>query len=233
MLPEFAEGIPPEARYLADDVRDYLYRCAIADEIIDGRPYLTLTDALRQELVETWGFHPAQVEPSGIAIFRYDVVTGKPTFPQVRYHEERPDADGDLKKYCAPKDSGGVVDAYPPVRDRVLDTLEALWIAESVKGGDALLTNGALAVSIFGVGGYSKDRQIAEAFDAIPLRRRTVNVAFDADVRDRDKRGPVVQLGRLCHYLAWARGANVNVAELPFDEAGEKQGIDDTLPEVG
>jgi hypothetical protein len=53
---------PAFAREMVADLderdRDYLHECSINDEVIDSRPYLTLTDQLKEELVEEWGFHP-------------------------------------------------------------------------------------------------------------------------------------------------------------------------------
>jgi len=215
---------------LSTEHRAYLHECSISDEIIDGRPYQTLTNPLRKELLKKWGFAPEQLDPEGIVIRRYDVATGEETFPQVRYSETRIGPDGTAYKYCAPPNSGGVVDVHPDAWERVMKTLEPLWLAESVKGGDAIYSCGGLAISFFGVAGYSRDRRIAEALTKVPMRNRVVNIAFDSDIRDAGKRGPLFHLNRLCYYLVHAQGATVNIAEVPLDVDGSKLGIDDVLP---
>src|SRR5215217_3097911 len=95
--------------FLSPNDRHYLTNCAVSNPIIDGRPYLTLTDTLRGDLVKVWGFHPNQLRGEGIVIKRYDVASGEETYPQVRFHTPQIGPDGSEHRFTAPKDSGGVI----------------------------------------------------------------------------------------------------------------------------
>jgi len=205
---------------LSDDHREFLHRCAISDEVIDGRPYYSLTPQSCVHLGARWGLSHEALRGEGIVIPRY-CPYGDETYPQIRYTPPRKDG----QKYTCPVGSGGVVDVHPGVTSRVRDTSEALIFAESIKGADALHSAGILAAGFHGVWGWKVDGGASLELTKIPLKGREVGICFDVDVHHRqDLQKALKEFWRTLQLL----GATVHVLVLPA-VVGEKAGIDDYL----
>ena len=206
---------------LEDHHRDFLNRCAVSDETIDLRPYYSLNLESRMYLAERWGFANDALRGEGIVIPRYSP-DGTETYPQIRYTPARDDG----QKYTCPVGSGGVIDVHPSVTARVQDTSEPLVFVESVKGADALISAGVLAVGFHGVWGWKQQRGgPASELRKIPLSGRAVGICFDVDVHNRrDLQKALKEFGGILRFA----GADVSVFVLP-ELIGDKAGIDDYL----
>ena len=204
---------------LKPEHREFLYRCALSDEIIDGRPYYSLSVDPRIHLSERWNFSHDALRGDGIVIPRYSI-DGSETYPQIRYTPPQND-----QKYTCPVGSGGVIDAHPSASERVRDGGEPLIFAESIKGADALLSAGILAAGFHGVWGWKVAGGPTSELGKIPLAGRDVGILFDADALVRpDLRKAIKEFSGMLVFL----GAAVTVLEIP-PSVGEKAGIDDYL----
>jgi hypothetical protein len=224
-----AESTPQIEGALSSEHWKLLQEAGISREVADARPYRSLTNELRAALASEWGFNKQQLKGSGLVIARYHP-DGREAPPQVRHDTPRIGKDGKQTKYDSPADTGGVVDVHPFNIERVQDTNMPLWIAESVKGGDALTTWERAAIAFQGVFGWSVGGKPSHDFEAITFGGRKVIFAFDSDTRDRSKDGPSSPregLIRLAKFLE-LRGAEIYVAALPDGPDG-KLGIDDWL----
>jgi len=212
-------GDPP----LQYNHRDFLHRCAISDEIIDGRPYYSLDIDSRTALQERWGLSNEAVRGDGIVIPRHSP-DGTETYPQIRYTPPKDD-----QKYTCPVGSGGVVDVHPSATARAQDVDEPIVFVESIKGADALLSNGLLAAGFHGVYGWKHNKGPSFELKKIPLAGRDVGILFDADATRRDDlRRAIEELSTILGFS----GARVCIMELP-DSVGEKAGVDDYLAVLG
>jgi len=219
MVPEGLENFT-----LKDEHRNFLHRCALSDEIIDSRPYCSLTAESRVYLSSRWGFYDAALFGEGIFIPRYSP-DGTLTYPQIRYSTPQ-QLGGKERKYNAPRNSGGVVDVHPAATERLLrETSEPLIFVESIKGADALLSSGILAAGFHGVWGWRVDSGPSREFRDIPLDGRDVAICFDVDARrNSNSRRAISEFGGFLIY----EGARVYVVEIP-ESVGPKAGIDDYL----
>src|SRR5215207_8849878 len=171
--------------YLAPRHREHLLRNGIDLRLAESRPYYTLTDKIREYLIEDWAFTEEKVEPEGVVIHRWQLGT-KEACPQIRYDVPRLDADGEHRKYDTARGTGGILDVHPAAA-RLLEEIEVpLWIAESVKGADALLSHGKVTVGFQGVWGWCSDGRPARDWKKISLTGRQVYITFDSDVHGRD-----------------------------------------------
>jgi hypothetical protein len=204
---------------LEDDHRAFLNRCALVDELIDSRPYYSLDVQSRTYLSERWALSNDALRADGIVIPRYSP-DGTPTHPQIRYTPPKGD-----QKYTCPLGSGGVIDVHPKSTARVQDVNEPLIFAESVKGADALIGAGLLAIGFHGVWGWKVNGGASPELQKIPLSGRSVGICFDADVhRRKDLQKALKEFGGLLRFA----GATVSVFVLPT-LIGDKAGIDDYL----
>jgi len=219
MVPEGLENFT-----LKDEHRNFLHRCALSGEIIDSRPYCSLTAESRVYLSSRWGFSDAALFGEGIFIPRYSP-DGTLTYPQIRYNTPQ-QLGGKERKYNAPRNSGGVVDVHPAATERLLrETSEPLIFVESIKGADALLSSGILAAGFHGVWGWRVDSGPSREFRDIPLDGRDVAICFDVDARrNPNSRRAISEFGGFLTY----EGARVYVVEIP-ESVGPKAGIDDYL----
>ena len=211
---------------------DLLDRSGIALKVAIGRPYFSLTDKGRTWLVQRWGFARCQLEGEGLVIPRYRP-NGEDAPPQVRHDTPRRGQNGGLCKYDSPRGSGGVIDVHPLARKKVLDVQCPLWIPESIKGADALVSKGYAAVGFQGCWGWSLNGYLAPDWALIPLKGREVLVCFDSDICDPAKSGPASPRAALYKFtrLLRARFADVFIAVIP-QPGDEKLGIDDHLSEL-
>src|SRR5215208_3031564 len=201
-----------------------LHRCALSGEIIDSRPYCSLTAESRVYLSSRWGFSDAALFGEGIFIPRYSP-DGTLTYPQIRYNTPQ-QLGGKERKYNAPRNSGGVVDVHPAATERLLrETSEPLIFVESIKGADALLSAGILAAGFHGVSGWKLNKAPSPMLAKIPLAGREVGICFDADaVARQDLREIVKELAGLLRFAK----ARVTIFDIP-PNAGPKTGIDDYM----
>lgn len=210
---------------LLDEHREYLKGCALSDEVIDARGYYSLTYPAKEHLAVNWSMTGAQLNTSGIVIPRY-ASDGEETYPQIRY--DTPFIiNGTPRKYNCPAGSGGVLDVHPLVRDRVQDPDVPLLFVESIKGADAVVSLGGVAVGFHGVYGWKCNHAASLEFRKIPLEKREVAVCFDADVHHREDLQKALR--ELVGFLRY-EGAVVWVAEIPeVSDLGQGAGVDDFL----
>jgi hypothetical protein len=100
----------------------------------------------------------------------------KPDEPRVQ--------DGKPVKYETVAGSGIAVDLHPSMRDKAMDSSTPLFITEGVKKADAVASRGYPCLALFGVYGWNEPgtKRLRKDFDAVPLRGRTVYLAFDMDL---------------------------------------------------
>jgi hypothetical protein len=154
---------------------------------------------------------------------------------RVALHQLRPDAprerDGKPVKYETLAGARMCLDVHPRIRQGLGNPALPLWITEGIRKADAAVSLGLCCIGLLGVfnwrGTNASGGVTALAdWEAIALRGRQVNIAFDSDV----VRKPTVAaaLRRLKSFLE-SRGAIVSVVYLPEGEAGAKVGLDDFI----
>src|SRR5215208_2750051 len=213
---------------LQDEHRDFLHRCAISDEIIDSRPYYSLTVESRVHLAERWHLSNEALRGDGIVLPRY-TPEGEETYPQIRYMPPRMVVNelGEAKeqKYTGPVRSGGVIDVHPSALAQVRDASKPILFVESIKGSDALLSSGILAAGFHGVSGWKVNKAPSPMLARIPLAGRETGICFDADTVTRaDLREVVKEFAGLLRFA----GARVTIFDVP-PNAGPETGIDDSM----
>jgi len=211
--------------YLSEEHREHLHKNGLSNAVISGRPYYSIDDNVREYLVADWGFPEYKVEPEGLVIPRYHLgVEEMP--PQIRYDIPRVDEHGDEHRYDSVSGSGGILDIHPAAAAYLTEIEIPLWTPESIKGADALLSRGRLAVGFQGVWGWSLNGRPAPGWRKVPLAGRVVFVAFDSDVHRR--KVLQVAIKRYSNYLKYEREAVVYIAKVP-QPGYEKVGVDDHL----
>lgn len=174
---------------------------AISPEVIEARGYVSVT----AESDELDGYAKAQ-RRSGLLVPGWDIFGERnpgqirPDMPRVI---QRSGKDVTLK-YESPHGSKAYLDVHPSIRERVKNTTEGLVITEGCRKADSAITQGLLCVALLGVWGWrGKQDSGATAglsdFDAIPLRGRTVLLAFDSDAITKGE--VLTALRRLTAYL--------------------------------
>jgi hypothetical protein len=209
--------------YLSAPHLEHLHKNGIDETVAEHRPYYTIDDQIREYLMEDWGFPEEKVAPEGFVIHKWHLGAEEAP-PQIRYDVSRVDNDGNERKYDSVKDSGGVLDFHPLAAHLVDEVEIPLWVAESIKGADALLSHRKLAVGFQGVWGWCQNGRPARAWSKIPLAGRQIYICFDSDVHHRkDLR---LALKRFTSYLRYEREALVHIAKVP-QPGLEKIGVDD------
>jgi hypothetical protein len=198
--------------------RKRLEASGIGPRQVEGRGYRTVASGAE---LGRLGFGRDQRQTPALLIPIFGV-GGKTTLHQIRPDRPRLGKGREIK-YETPAGFKLRLDVPPGVRGQVLDPTKPLLVAEGVFKADAAATLGLACVASLGVDGWGGD---AEAWDAIPLERRPVFVAFDSDVRDN--RHVHRAAGRLASFLA-KRGADVKFILLPEGPGGAKVGLDDYL----
>jgi DNA polymerase I-like protein with 3'-5' exonuclease and polymerase domains len=134
--------------------------------------------------------------------------------------------DGHTAKYLAPAGQPNVLDLHPTARAWLLDAAVPLVLTEGTIKADAAVSVGLAAIGLGGVDGGWRNGAPLPEWELVPLKGRSVLVAFDSDVtRKPSVRGA---LDRLWGYLR-RRGAQVEIVVLPPGPHGEKVGLDDFL----
>ncbi len=228
MIDQFTGGFAGEALEvpLYDRHREHLRRNGISDELIDERPYYSINDDVREYLQERWDFPRRKVAPEGLVIPRYHLGVEEAP-PQIRYDVPRIDEEGEEHRYDSIHGSGGILDFHPlAARIGLINQVEVpLWVPEGIKGADALLSHGHLAVGFQGVWGWSRNHGPAPGWRKIPLAGRIVYIVFDSDVHQREDL--LAAMRRFANYLKRDRHACVRIVQVPQPTLDEKLGVDD------
>jgi DNA polymerase I-like protein with 3'-5' exonuclease and polymerase domains len=134
--------------------------------------------------------------------------------------------DGRVAKYLAPGGQRNVLDVHPTARPWLADVGIPLVLTEGVLKADSAVSVGLAAIGLGGVDGSYRKGAPLDEWQLVPLKGRTVLIAFDSDVtRKASVRGA---LHRLAGYLR-KRGAQVEIVIFPSGPHGEKVGLDDFL----
>ena len=208
------EDLPLEARHV-----DELQRSAISPAVAHDRGYRSVTT---KHEIGRFGFSPIQQSPPGYLLPIHGVGKGVIQY-QIKPDNPRSNSSGKGIKYESPGKSEGQLDVAPSTRHLVLNPDFSLFITEGIKKVDAAATNELPVIGLPGVSHF-KGPDIIAALDQIPLRGRTVYIAFDSDWRRN--RQVLASLRRLAAILR-SRGAVVYVISLPEPQLGTKVGLDD------
>jgi len=211
----------------------------ISDEVIELRPYRTVTDPKQ---LEALGFSRVQARnvpglllpvnctdgTNGLSVYRPDV-------PRVVKDEHRRrTAAGQIKertiKYELPPKVGVRVDCPRICRPALADPDKPLWITEGQKKADALASRGVIALALLGVWNFKGRNSFGGVsfladFDYVAFKNRDVRIVFDSDLMT--KAGVRKALERFTEHLQ-RKGAHVAAVYLPTLE-GQKVGVDDFL----
>lgn len=199
----------------------------IDPDVISERGYFTATTKV--ELARL-GFPKSQQLAPGLVFPVFNVRGEQATF-QLRPDNPRANPAGKMLKYETVARSKMVVDVPPRARDKPGDPSIPLWITEGVKKADAAVTHGLVCIALLGVWnwrGTNDDggKTVLADFEHIAWNGRTVYLAFDSDVIEKD---PVwLALTRLGQVLK-QRQASVRVVRIPNGRNGQKVGLDDYL----
>jgi DNA polymerase-1 len=207
---ETTSGISPEAvsarRYYSIESRDELKGLGFPRNLAKFLPALAIPvwPVKHLEPGET-------LEPTGL-ILRPDILY---TFK-----------DGRPAKYLTPAGQANALDINPIAREWLPDVRVPIVLTEGTIKADAGVSVGFAAIGLGGVDGGWRNGAPVDEWQLLPLKGRTVLVAFDSDVsRKATVRGAQ---HRLTGYLQ-KRGAEVEIVLLPPGAHGEKVGLDDFL----
>jgi DNA polymerase I-like protein with 3'-5' exonuclease and polymerase domains len=134
--------------------------------------------------------------------------------------------DGHVAKYLAPAKQQNTLDVHPYARAWLFDAEVPLVVTEGIIKADSAVSVGLAAIGLGGVdGGWRSGAPLPE-WELVPLKGRTVLVAFDSDVTR--KASVRAALDRLSGYFC-RRGGQVEIVVLPSGPHGQKVGLDDFL----
>ena len=205
---------------------DYRYREIVEEsgvdpEVADERGYYL---EKTKKGLERLGFTRTQQQVPAVVIPRF-APSGGDIRPQIKPDSPRlEESRGKVKevKYDYPPKTPVRLSVHPRAVKMMRDRRYPLWITEGDKKGDALVSRGAVAISLQGVGCWN----VPEDWEDVKLHGRDVIIAFDADVMVN----PAVQgeLDKLSSFLR-GRGARVKYLRWPERYRDTKTGIDDYL----
>jgi hypothetical protein len=199
----------------------YLAARAVTDEAIAARSYFSSPTAA--QTIRSGEFSRSQAGPGLL------IPIWSPTGECVGHHLRRDEprqVDGKVRKFEYPARHAMHIDVPPLVRELVQDVERPLWITEGIVKGDALAGLGLAVVALLGVECWRAEGRALPDWWDVPLKGRTVIVAFDSDVMVK---APVARaLTDLSRWLDY-RGAQVRYCYLPPDNSGAKQGVDDFI----
>jgi hypothetical protein len=210
----------------------------ISDEVIELRPYRTITEP---KDLEPYGFSRVQARnvpglllpvnctdgTNGLTVYRPDI-------PRVVVDKTKRNADGSHKerviKYEMPPKIGVRLDCPRICRQALADPDKPIWFTEGQKKADALASRGLVAIALLGVWNFKGANSFGGVtlladFDYIALKNRDARVVFDNDLMA--KPGVRKALERFTEHLQ-RKGAHVAAVYLPM-HGGEKVGVDDYL----
>ena len=207
---------------LSDGHLQEVHASAIAPEIIEARGYQSITNP--RALPELFASH--QRKRPGLLIPIRDV-TGAVVTYQLKPDDPRLDAStGKPIKYETAANGRTCIDVPPAVLPILRDTRKPLWITEGCKKVDSGLSNGIpCIVGLSGVWNWLSDKTRLPDWDEIPLKGRSVVIAFDSDAMVSHKvRAALERFGR---WLAEIQQAEVHYLVMPQLPDGGKCGLDD------
>jgi len=207
---------------------DELKASAISAAVALARGYWT---AKTKADIKKLGFGESQLLAPGIILPMFNVA-GELCGYQLKPDSPRSIPDGKkskIVKYENPKGSTAALDVPRSARRWVVDPDMPLLFTEGIKKGDAAASAELAVVSVIGVWNWKSDDALA-TLDQIPMKKRTVYLAFDSDWRS--KRMVRSALRRLANALK-LKGAEVSVIDLPAPTPGVKVGLDDYFANGG
>jgi hypothetical protein len=146
--------------------------------------------------------------------------------PVVRSWLVRPDhprvwkKGGDLAKYVQAPRAGNPLYILPSDRDRVLFSLDPLWITEGIFDALALESMGCAAIALTaGTFGWMSNKRPHPWWRFVRLVGRQVNIVFDGD--QRDKPGVRDAAVRLQEFLLAERAVPTNTEVPGLDDISE------------
>jgi hypothetical protein len=161
-----------------------LVESSISPEVVSDRPYRTIGDDEARKL----GFPtiPEQVGTDFLLIPLYSA-TGEPAARwQVRPDVPRTLKDGNgrprVVKYEGQPRKPPIIDVPPRARTLLQDLKTPLFIVEGSKKADAGVSRGLCVISLAGVWAWLYEKVALPDWRLIPLKGRTVVIAFDDDV---------------------------------------------------
>jgi len=170
--------------YLSEEhKRALVEESGISEEVIRARGYYTEyePEGLAELGFDKWqrALVPALVIPIRDVSRRIVLYRIRPDNPRPStYKPER------LNKYEMPTGARNVIDVPTLALEGLKDIRRPLWICEGEKKADALVSRGEIAVSLFGVWSWKRDRLPLPDFDAIPMIGRDVYLVFDSDAAE-------------------------------------------------
>ncbi|ODA29093.1 DUF3854 domain-containing protein [Planctopirus hydrillae] len=207
--------IPSTSKELLAHHQKLLQASAISAEVIQARGYHSET--VKSELT-TLGFSPVQRVVPALVIPIWPL-SGPPSLHQIRPDQPRL-SRGKVVKYETPLGSSLQIDVPPTIREKVLSPDEPLFITEGIRKADSAASQGLACVALLGVYGW---KQRDEFWRQIPLRGRTIYIAFDSDLAtNRQVRRAAAGLFAFLESM----GAKVFVIALP-EINSQKTGLDD------
>jgi hypothetical protein len=210
-----AHSSPSTNKGLLAHHQQLLQASALSAEVIQARGYHSET--VKSELT-TLGFSPVQRVVPALVIPVWPL-SGPPSLHQIRPDQPRL-SRGKVVKYETPLGSSLQIDVPPTIREKVLSPDEALFITEGIRKADSAASQGLACVALLGVYGW---KQHDEFWRQIPLRGRTIYIAFDSDLAtNRQVRRAAAGLFAFLESM----GAKAFVIALP-EINSQKTGLDD------
>ena len=221
---------PIDARSLSPEHEALIAGSAISREVARERTYFTVNRSIE---LSGFGWNRSATLPRLLPALAIPV-RGALDGGRVSYAVLRPDSPRTRRdkavKYEVPPGRANVLDVPPRVRDLLDDPSVRLWVTESVRKADALVSRGEAAVSINGVWGWRGrngrgGRTALPDWEVVGLNGREVIVAFDSDV------ARIPEVAEAAKRLGAFLGAKeVRVRYLRLDDDGvHKCGVDDAL----
>ena len=213
-------GIP----FLSDSDRAELETgSGITRDFVEAGGFVTVQD--KHELPRYQ--HAAQGYLIPALVVPLHSVDGKTVFYQLKPHTPRLDKNDKIVKYENPhKETGfrNLIECNPLILSDVRDIEKELILTEGAKKSAGAASRGLTCVSINGVSAWRNPQGPLPCWESIPLKGRSVVLAFDSDFRTK----PAVHraLTRLAIWLR-SKGAIVRFCLLPEGEGGKKTGLDD------
>jgi hypothetical protein len=169
------------------------------------------------------GFKRHQDRAPGIVIPRF-APNGQEIDAHLKPDNPYIERDGKLeeRKYQTQTGTPVRLSVHPRSVKALRDARYPVWLIEGDKKGDALVSRGAVAVVVQGVGCWDAPQD----WEEVKLYGREIVIAFDADVMHNPRVGR--ELEKLTAFLK-VRGARAKYLKWPEKYRGTKTGADDFL----
>ena len=212
-----------------DHLQMLMQDSAIAEALIQQRGYQSLPQP--EDLIDR-GFSKPQAKTAPVLGIPLWDVHGQQHGWQIRPDNPRQMKDGTVFRYELPRGDRLILDVHPSVQPLIGNPSTPLWIAEGVRKGDALASQGLCAIALVGgVWGFRGTnahggKVILPDWGHIALNGREVIVAFDSDLAT--KRGVDDALQALWTFLRSRQAIPARV-HWPKALQQKKWGVDDFL----